>query len=135
MKYIIETNAYDGSSYYSQEFDTLEKAIEEMAYEWRLLPNHTKSELRRWNYLTKNGKLPYMIILGGMTTTTCGIFTYTEAAETMTLREMIAAKERDEEEQENEDFAIEEAINEFWADTLAYIDIHPEDAEVEEVEE
>ena len=33
MKYTIETNAYNGDSYYSQESDTLEKAIEEMVCE------------------------------------------------------------------------------------------------------
>ena len=38
-------------------------------------------------------------------------------------------------EAENEDFAIEEAMNEFWQDTLAYVDIYPEDAEVEEIDD
>ena len=38
-------------------------------------------------------------------------------------------------EAENEDFAIEEAINEFWYDTRAYVDICPEDVEVEEIDD
>ena len=38
MKYIIETDAYNGDSDYNQESDTLEKAIEEMVQErWILL--------------------------------------------------------------------------------------------------
>ena len=36
-------------------------------------------------------------------------------------------------EAENEEFAIEKAIDDFWQDTLAYVDIYPEDAEVVEL--
>ena len=38
-------------------------------------------------------------------------------------------------EAENEDFAINKAIELFWEDTLAYVDIYPEDAEVEEIDD
>ena len=35
----------------------------------------------------------------------------------------------------NEDFAIDKAIELFWEDTLAYVNICPSDAEVEEIDE
>lgn len=35
----------------------------------------------------------------------------------------------------NEELAVYEAIAKFWDDTLGYVDIDPNDAEVEEVEE
>lgn len=38
-------------------------------------------------------------------------------------------------EAENEDFAIDKAIDLFWEDTLAYVDICPSDAEVEEIDD
>ena len=38
-------------------------------------------------------------------------------------------------EAENEDFAIDKAIDLFWYDTLAYVDICPSDAEVEEIDD
>ena len=38
-------------------------------------------------------------------------------------------------EAENEDFAIEEAINSPWRETLAHVDISPSDAEVEEIDD
>lgn len=36
-------------------------------------------------------------------------------------------------EAKTEDFAVNKAIELFWEDTLAYVDIYPEDAEVVEL--
>jgi len=101
MKYRIETNADNGDSFYSEEFDTIEKATEEMVYQWRLLPYHTKSELRRRGYLSKSGDLPYMAVLGGMIETAKGILTYTDCVVALTLAEMIEAKEEMDAEEED----------------------------------
>lgn len=38
-------------------------------------------------------------------------------------------------EAETEDFAVNKAIELFWEDTLAYVDISPSDAEVEEIDD
>ncbi len=93
MKYRIETNADNGDSFYSEEFDTIEKATEEMAYQWRLLPYHTKSEIRQRDYCGMGGDWPYMVVLGGLIETAEGIFTYTDCAEALTLAEMMEAEE------------------------------------------
>lgn len=98
MKYIVETNADNGDSFYSEEFDTKEKAIEKMAYEWRLLSPQSKSEIRKRDYLAKDGVSPYMVVLVDMTGKTTVIFTCTTYVEVVTLAEMIEAKENEEKE-------------------------------------
>ena len=99
MKYRLETNADNGDSFYSGEFDTIEKATEEMVYQWRLLPYQTKSELRKRGYLSKSGDLPYMAVLRDLSKTTEGIFTYSDCV--LTLAEMIEAKEEIDAEEED----------------------------------
>lgn len=99
MKYRLETNADNGDSFHSEEFDTMEKATEEMAYQWRLLPYQTKSELRKRGFLSKSGDLPYMAVLRDLSKTTEGIFTYSDCV--LTLAEMIEAKEEIDAEEED----------------------------------
>lgn len=98
MKYMIETNADNGDSFYSEEFDTVVEAIEEMAYRWRLLLPTKESEFRRMGYLSSDRVTPYMVALKGMTEETTDIFTHTTYAEAMTLAEMIEPKENEEKE-------------------------------------
>mgnify|MGYP007112384090 CR=1 FL=1 len=96
MKYIVEINGDNGDSSYSMVFDTIGDAIEEMGNLWEDLPEYTKYQLKRRNYLSKGEDKPYMVVLGGLTKSAKGIFTHMEVKETRTLKELMGEEEGEE---------------------------------------
>jgi len=96
MKYIVETNEY-GSTFYSEEFDTVVEAIEEMAYRWRLLLPTKESEFRRNGYLLSDKVTPYMAVIRTVPEVVDDSTVHTHIVDIMTLADMIEQEENEEE--------------------------------------